>query len=190
MANKSVEDPKKPLKSIRPRITLFRFDPFKKQGENVYESTKNLKTLLSNVFSLGQSFNDSAENRCPHCNAAMYAIKPLDSDSDNAFAVFKCSNCDFEAHIVYDPVELETKSKTSKATAKILNLIAVSIASICAVYAVLTGNKLTLLGGIFIAISFFLQSLLFSYKAWQYQTRRLYERKPPLRDWFLSFFKK
>lgn len=187
MSKKKVdEDHKKPLKTIRPRITLFRFDPFKKQGQNVFETTKNLKNLFTSVFSLGQSFNDAEITRCPHCNEAMYAITPLD---DNASATFKCLKCNFSANIAFNPVELDKKNKTSKATAQILNLIAVSISSICAVYAVLTGNKLTLVGGIFIAISFFIQSLLFYYKAWQYQTGRLYEKKPPLRDWFLSFFK-
>lgn len=181
------DEKQKSLKDLRPRLTLFRLDPLKRQGENIFASTQNLKNLFTDVFSISRKINGATTNKCPHCNAPMYATKPFIDDGVNTL---KCPHCNFEEEVLFNRAELVEKSQTSKSTAKILILIAVAIASICAVYAVFSGNKLTLVGGIFIALSFFIQSLLFRYKAWQYQTGRLYEKKPPLKDWLLSIFKK
>lgn len=181
------DEKQKTLEEIRPRLTLFRLDPLRRQGENIFASTRNLKNLFTSVFSMGRNINDETTHICPKCNALMYATKPFTDDNCNTV---KCFGCGFEKEVYFDREELVEKSQMSKSTAKILILIAVTIASVCAVYAVISGNKLTLIGGIFIALSFVIQSLLYRYKAWQYETGRLYEKKPPLKDWLLSNLKK
>ncbi|XUP61532.1 putative ABC transporter permease (plasmid) [Allorhizobium sp. Av2] len=178
--NDNGDEPKNPLRHLRPRLVPFRLHPFKQQVRNVAEQASFLSKLKSSI--------DAEEHICPKCDARMV----FKAQEGEGAASLVCTSCDHSELLSINPIEAMERSHRFMDQSNQMFYVGLGAAVLASLISMWNGSVFTFLGGILLGSILWVQSAGMRYRAWQYSNMRVYERKSPFKEWLrseLPFFK-
>lgn len=179
MAKKRKEQPqetevsKNPLRHLRPRLVPIRLSPFKQQFRNVADGTSFLANLKRTI--------DDEGHACPACEGQM-TFQPREERGDDSAALV-CLSCGHTDILALDPATALANAHRLNDHSNHLFYIGLGLAVLASLLAVYNRSLFTFAGGIILGGFLWLQAAGFRYRAWQHENMRLYEKKPPIKDW-------
>lgn len=174
--NKSTEpdQPKSPLRHLKPRLVPIRLHPFKQQIRNVAEQASFLARLKSSI--------DAEGHVCEKCQSRM-AFRTVEGQGN---AVLVCTSCDHSIPLSIDPADAMARSNKFMMQSNQMFYVGLSLATAAALLSAWNGSAFTFFGGLLLGSLLWVQSAGFRYRSWQFANMRVYEAKSPFKEWLRS----
>lgn len=135
-------------------------------------------------------------SQCPEC--AHRPLKPVNliNKSDGAPKIdydqvfLQCENCGYSIDVTEDINQAQQYADLHASTETKYLYAALGMFAGTSLLAIFISNITTFLGGLMLSFILLMYSVQASYRHWQIINRRMYEEKPPVRDFFKDYLRK
>lgn len=99
-----------------------------------------------------------------------------------------CNTCGKSEDVEAKVRELSGRVHLVRSEERKLVICGFAVIAIVVIITLFNENLMTLLGGLLLSLVVFLRAFAQRYRAWQYLTGRVYESRPPIKDWLRAEF--
>lgn len=130
----------------------------------------------------------SARRTCPECNSHLAVGDVIEQDADGepldgSYRAFMCQSCGWHQSIDEALQEAKGSLNSFKSSEKQMLFSGLGIFLLFGLISLFNHSLFTVIGGSIIAICLLMFALFYRYRYWQVANERLFEIRPPIKDW-------
>lgn len=133
-----------------------------------------------------------AQLHCPNDGLALKLIDVFETDEHGEIAANatakRALGCDCGYHLPIEPIIATARDELHAIRSAERQFIwfGFGLIAVFGGISYLNGSLVTLLGGLILGMALIIRSIFFRYRRWQIENNRLFESRPPIRDWLRS----